>query len=320
MVCSNDQSSPGGAWGLASRQHGVVSARQLARTGLSRRAVQHRVARGRLHRVMRGVYAVGRPGLTRKGHWMAAVLSCGPGAVLSRGAPVRCGGSAPIPNALIEVSLMGADSAAGRASASTVVLGLGSNDLEVRDAIPVTAPILTLIDLAGDISPAALERAVNEADRLGLVDPEGLRESLESHRGQGGVGKLRTLLDSHTFRLTDSELEARFLAIVRQAGSPVAQDPPTRERVPRRLLLADARARRRDRWSPLSPHTRPTGAGSHPRPGAYRGRHDPAAVHARAGAIRDSLRPRDPHDGDLPAPGSRPGVRSAAPGIIPLWT
>jgi very-short-patch-repair endonuclease len=72
----------------------------------------------------------------------------------------------------------------------------------------------------------SLERAVNEADRLGLVDPEGLRESLGSHRGQRGVGKLRAVLDRHTFRLTDSELEVRFLAIVGQAGLPL---PMTRQ-------------------------------------------------------------------------------------------
>ena len=39
---------------------------------------------------------------------------------------------------------------------------------------------------------------------------------------------MSALLDRHTFRLTDSELEVRFLAIVRQAGLPL---PMTRQRV-----------------------------------------------------------------------------------------
>src|SRR5215216_6154642 len=70
-------------WRLASRQHGVVALFQLLELGYTMSAIKHRVAKGRLHPVRRGVYAVGRPEITRKGEWMAAVLSCGQGAVLS---------------------------------------------------------------------------------------------------------------------------------------------------------------------------------------------------------------------------------------------
>jgi hypothetical protein len=38
-------------------------------------AIRHRLAEGRLHRKWRGVYAVGRPDVTR-GIWMAATLTC----------------------------------------------------------------------------------------------------------------------------------------------------------------------------------------------------------------------------------------------------
>lgn len=71
------------AWELAGRQHGVVARRQLLALGFNAREIEHRVARGRLHPVIRGVYAVGWPRLTRKRRWMAAVLACGEGAVLS---------------------------------------------------------------------------------------------------------------------------------------------------------------------------------------------------------------------------------------------
>src|SRR5919197_3640773 len=72
-------------WALAKRQHGVVTRAQLLELGFSGQSIKHRVANGRLHPVWRGVYAVGRPQLTRHGRWMAAVLSCGPGAALSHG-------------------------------------------------------------------------------------------------------------------------------------------------------------------------------------------------------------------------------------------
>src|SRR3954470_8884017 len=68
---------------LAEIQHGAVALYQLIALGLSERAVRHRVAAGRLHRIHRGVYAVGHPLLTREGRFMAAVLACGAGAVLS---------------------------------------------------------------------------------------------------------------------------------------------------------------------------------------------------------------------------------------------
>src|SRR3954451_16473960 len=80
MVCQRVQPS---VWALARSQHGVVARWQLVAAGLSDRAILHRIAKGRLHPVFRGVYAVGRPELTRDGRWMAAVLFCGEGAVLS---------------------------------------------------------------------------------------------------------------------------------------------------------------------------------------------------------------------------------------------
>ncbi len=65
-------------WSLVDQQHGVVARWQLLELGFSPRSIEHRRSKGRLHLVTRGVYAVGRPRLTRHGRWMAAVLSCGP--------------------------------------------------------------------------------------------------------------------------------------------------------------------------------------------------------------------------------------------------
>jgi len=70
---------------VALRQHGVITAKQLAKAGLGRPAITERVRSGRLHRVHQGVYAVGHKGLNWHGRWMAAVLACGEGAVLSHG-------------------------------------------------------------------------------------------------------------------------------------------------------------------------------------------------------------------------------------------
>lgn len=64
-------------------QHGVVARRQLLALGFSAKAIEHRIASGRLRQLWPGVYVVGRPEVSERGRWMAAVLACGPKAMLS---------------------------------------------------------------------------------------------------------------------------------------------------------------------------------------------------------------------------------------------
>jgi very-short-patch-repair endonuclease len=83
----------------------------------------------------------------------------------------------------------------------------------------------TRVDLARACPAAVLERAVNQADRLDLIDPERLRALLDGLAGHPGVRPLRTLLDRRTFAVTDSRLEQLFLPIARRArlATPVTQ-------------------------------------------------------------------------------------------------
>jgi len=68
---------------IAARQHGAITRRQLQDAGLGARAIRNRVARGQLHSVHRGIYAVGHCAPSHRARFMAAVLACGEGAVLS---------------------------------------------------------------------------------------------------------------------------------------------------------------------------------------------------------------------------------------------
>jgi very-short-patch-repair endonuclease len=219
MGSSTDQKLADKAWALAAEQHGVVTRRQLLDLGLSAQSIQHRLTRGRLHRVYRGVYAVGRPALDREGRWMAAVLACGPGAVLSYGSAAALWGIGQKPPG-VEVTI---PVASPRRCGDVRIHrrpNLLPTHVTVRRAIPVTKPVRTAIDLATRLSPARLERMVNEADRLGLFSPEGLCAALDDYPGVRGVGPLRTILGARTFQLTDSELERRFLRIVEKARLP----------------------------------------------------------------------------------------------------
>jgi very-short-patch-repair endonuclease len=228
MDYSTHQSPGLGAWALARAQHGVVSHGQLVALGYGPQAIKHRVAKGRLHPVARGVYAVGRPQLTRYGRWMAAVLSCGPDAVLSHASAAALWeiGSQPTPEIHLSLPL------GSRRRRPGIVIhrrkALTDQDVTRHHGIPVTTPIATLIDIAPTLTRDELEAAINDADKHGLTDPDQLRATLDEVVHWPGAARLRETLDRRTFTLTDSALERRFLALARKAGLPA---PRTQQRV-----------------------------------------------------------------------------------------
>jgi very-short-patch-repair endonuclease len=206
-------------WALAEAQHGVVSRAQLLEAGLSSDAVRHRMRNGRLHPMARGIYAVGRPELSRLGEMMVAVLALGPGAVVSHATGAELWGVRRGVGPL-EISV---PTASGRRRSGVAVhhrRGLTGAVTRHR-GVPVTSLPLTLIDMALRWSPRQLEAAVNQADALDLLDPVAMRSALDRFAGRPGVRPLRRLLDEHTFRLTDSELERQFLRLVRRARLPL---------------------------------------------------------------------------------------------------
>jgi very-short-patch-repair endonuclease len=148
------------------------------------------------------------------------VLACGPEAVLSHASAAALWAIAALACERIEVSVPG-----NRCPRPAGVLvhrrsNLRRCDLARRDGIPVTSAACTLIDLAPRLRLSALEAAVNEADRLDLVDPERLRRFATCAPRRPGLPAVRAVLDRRTFALTDSELERRFRRPVRAAGLP----------------------------------------------------------------------------------------------------
>jgi len=178
------------------------------------------VATGRLHLVARGIYAVGRRELTPDGRWMAAVLACGDGAVLSHRSAAALWGIGREEEGRIDVSIRRRSRLERPGVTVHCRPSLPSRSVTRWRGIPVTTPVQTLIDVATELHDLRLERAINEADKLDLVDPETLRSSLDDHRGEPGVKRLATLLDRHTFRLSDSDLEILFRPLALAAGLP----------------------------------------------------------------------------------------------------
>jgi len=151
---------------------------------------------------------------------MAGILGCGSGAALSYGSAAALWGIERERRGAVEVSV---PVASPRRQSGVLVYrrpNLLPSEVVTRHGIPVTSIVRTLIDVASRLESAETERAVNEADRLGLIDPGTLAEAISLHPGKQGVGRLRDLLCARTFRLTDSELERRFLIIVEEVGLP----------------------------------------------------------------------------------------------------
>src|SRR5204863_768092 len=121
-------------------------------------------------RVHRGVYAVGHPRLTGRGRWMAAVLACGPDAVLSHRSAAGLWGIASAAGSLIDVSIGRRGLAVKQGVALHQVRSLPVGHLTEHDGIPVTDVARTLYDLAEALDPTRLERAFEEAERMRLLD------------------------------------------------------------------------------------------------------------------------------------------------------
>jgi hypothetical protein len=205
---------------LAGLQHGVVARWQLTQLGLGQGAIQHRLSTARLHRVFRGVFAVGHTCLTVHGRWTAAVLTSGAGALLSHRSAAALWGITPYAGTDIEVTVPGA-----RRSRRTGIRMHGNlvqpDDQARQNGIPVTSIPCTLLDLAAVVSPQRLERAVEEAERLQLFDLAALERLCQRNVGRRGVRRLQAILD-HVRPIPDtrSELERSFIAACDRAQLP----------------------------------------------------------------------------------------------------
>lgn len=205
---------------LAERQHGVVARGQLLQYGLSPQLVEARVDAGALVTVYDGVFAVGHGRLSREAAWLAAVLACGSGAVLSHGSAVALWGIGEGGDR-VEVTRH-----SGGTTRTAIWVHqtrfLPDDHIAVEKGIPATSVERTLLDVAARMGRRRLERMVVDADRARLLDWRQLWRVIERGVGRKGVGRLRRVardIDPRS-RDTRSPLEVDFLALCRKAGLP----------------------------------------------------------------------------------------------------
>lgn len=186
---------------MAARQHGLVSTRQLSEAGIGHSAVSRRIEAGRLHRIHRGVYAVGHARLSFDGRLMAAVLACGEMAAVSHHSAAALWQLLPLADGPVHISVAGAS---GRERRRGLRIhrrrSLAAGATTRHKGIPVTTPAQTLSDLRSVLAPPQWRRAIRQAEMMGFRT--GVKERSAPTR---------------------SELEDRFLALCRRHDLPLPE-------------------------------------------------------------------------------------------------
>lgn len=206
---------------MATRQHGVVSIRQLESLGFTPAAVRREVAASRLHRLHRGVYAVGHERLTWHGYCLAAVLANSPAAVASHfSAGWLWGLLLNRPSGRFHVT-----SPNRRHPKPEFVMhhtSLADDDQALVEMIPVTSLARTQLDLAAKVSVERVCRFLARSEADETLDLRALESVLDRCGHHPGRGTLRTALDVYTPDLTTtrSSVERRFRDLAVKAGLP----------------------------------------------------------------------------------------------------
>jgi very-short-patch-repair endonuclease/predicted transcriptional regulator of viral defense system len=208
---------------LAARQHRVISLPQLKALGLTASAVRNRVAAGKLQRLHSGVYAVGLAPISIAGTYMAAVLACGPKAALSHRSAADHLGLRPCNRRAVDVTAPGRTGKERKGIDVHRATSLDERDVKTVRGIPTTTVARTLLDLATTIDKTALERAVEQAEKLRIFDLAAVADVTTRAANRRSATALNEVIVTYTPEPTfiRSELEKRFLALCRTAGVPM---------------------------------------------------------------------------------------------------
>jgi very-short-patch-repair endonuclease len=214
---------------LATRQHGVVSAKQLQALGYAERTIREWAVDGRLHRLHQGVYAVGHRRLTWHGRCWAAVLGAEANevdevvwpAVASHASAAYLWGLYRYAPEVIDVTapIRRRAKREFRVHFSSILV---EEDRGEREGIPVTSVPRTLLDLAVRARPDQMERLLERTEERDLLDLRALEALLDRAGGHRGRGRLRRALALYRPdpAFTRSHFERSFRALVRAAGLP----------------------------------------------------------------------------------------------------
>lgn len=151
---------------------------------------------------------------------MAAVLACGPRAVLSHRSAAHAW--ALLHGEGVRVHVTTPDRGRTGPPGITVhrVRSLATADVTVLDGIPITTVARTILDLAGTEPEDRVARAIHEAEVQRVFDGRALQATLARANGRKGIAVVRAALADPAAGRTRTEIERRFLTLCRDAGLP----------------------------------------------------------------------------------------------------
>lgn len=200
---------------VAETRHAVVAREEILEAGFTKKQIQRRLEGHRLFARFPGVYAIGRPDLTRHGHWLAGVLYAGEGAVLATWSAAALHAlrrsSGPRPHVAVPRDF-GPRTQAGLAVRRCPTLR--DNEVTEVDGIPVTTIARTLLDIAAvSRRDDVLRKMLIEAENVRVFDLAQFDELLGRRKGNRGVARLRRALEEHRDVDVNSDLEVDFLLL-----------------------------------------------------------------------------------------------------------
>ncbi len=207
---------------LAARQHGLVTVAQLLAAGLDHAAIARRVAKGALHRVGRGVYAVGHTRLSREGQFLSAVLGAGEGAALGYLAATEHWEVRKYRAPLIDVVAL-----RWRRTEPGVrvhrVRALHPRDVTVHRGIPVTTISRTLVDLTDVLNAYDLANVIHEAEFKHRFSEPATRDAMHRANGRHNLKRLEKALELNAAGSAGlkSRNEAAFLSMLKDLPEPL---------------------------------------------------------------------------------------------------
>jgi very-short-patch-repair endonuclease len=204
---------------LATKQHGVVATRQLKTLGYTRSSAAKAARVGRLHRLYRGVYAVGHTDLTWNGHCMAAVLACAP-AVASHWTAAWLWGL--LRSRRETLDLTAPTKRRSRPSIRVHSATLADQDVGEVEGIPVTSLARTHLDIAAT-APDLLEEFLELSEKQNLFDLRRFESLLARTSHHPGHGPLQRAIAAYRPELAvlRSKLEKRFRDLLRASSLPL---------------------------------------------------------------------------------------------------
>ena len=209
---------------LAAKQHGLLTAGELQRLGMSVQQKARRVRAGLLIRMQPGVYAVPGAPATYEQRLVAARLAAGDDGAVSHRSAARLWGLRGATSQRIEVTVPGVSRPRLVGAVVHRSLIMAPVDVRVHQGIAVTRPERTLVDVAGVVPYDAATAMVESAVHLGLTTPEHIWRYLSRYGGPGcrGAGPVRRILEARgpAAPPTESGLEDLALRMLFRYGSP----------------------------------------------------------------------------------------------------